>query len=292
MRFLVVDPNVAFATLLSDELERLGHQGDVYGDGEKALAAARADCPDMAFLDMGLGASKVSTLGRALRSLDASVRLVIIPMNGEALPEDVAALSVQGTLPKPFFLPELPERVEQALTAPMGDKAPSQDVAAAPELDARKRVSERESVREPVRDLTEAPESPTQPQFSLDAFNGNRKRVESLMETLSMDVGADGVILARHDDLLAWVGRLNEEEAEALAHVVVQGWRSSAEVARILGQEQLRFEQSIAGGNYLLYAVSVIDAILAVPVKGAALLGLLRQNARRVAKQIAALCLS
>jgi DNA-binding response OmpR family regulator/predicted regulator of Ras-like GTPase activity (Roadblock/LC7/MglB family) len=292
MHFLVVDPNVAFATLLSDELERLGHQGDVYDDGDRALASARADCPDIAFLDMGLGASQVSTLGRALRSLDASVRLVIIPMNGEALPEDVAALSVQGTLPKPFFLPELPERIEQALAAPMDDEALPENAADAPELDARKHVSEPEFVIEPVRDVTEAPGPSTQPQFSLDAFRGNRERVEHLMEALSMDVGADGVILTHHDDLLTWVGRLSEEEAEALAQVVVQGWRSSAEVARILGQEQLRFEQSIAGGNYLLYAVSVIDAILAVPVKGSALLGLLRQIARRVAKQIATLCLS
>jgi CheY-like chemotaxis protein len=294
MQFLVVDPNVSFATLLSDELENLGHNGHITTDGQTALAAAEANHPDMAFLDMGLGASKVARLGQALRSIDAAMRLVIIPLNGESLPEDVKALSVQGVLPKPFFLPELPERIAQVLSTPMGEN--EEILAEALTSSNPNSVEEIEisRVKAPeTRDLTHVLEleSSGQPHFSSDAFNANHERIQNLMENLAMDVGADGVILTQGNTLITWTGRFSEAEANALARVVVQGWKSSAEVARILGQEQLRFEQSIAGGSYLLYAVSVLDAILAVPVKGAALLGLLRQNARRVAKQIAALCL-
>lgn len=291
MHFLVVDPNVAFATLLSDELERLGHQGDKVSDEREALASAAANCPELAFLDMGLGVPQVASLGRALRSLDASVRLVVIPMNGEALPEDIEALSIQGVLPKPFFLPELPDRIEDVLSAPLvgGTVPPTADSSLkSPPIDD---VDARNAVKSSIPDPPEVRQSPTRPRFSPDAFRVNLGRVKRLMESLSSEVGADGVILTYNDDLLTWVGRFNEQEAQALARVVVQGWKSSAEVARILGQEQLRFEQSIAGGSYLLYAVSVVDAILAVPVKGTALLGLLRQNVRRVAKQIAELCL-
>jgi DNA-binding response OmpR family regulator/predicted regulator of Ras-like GTPase activity (Roadblock/LC7/MglB family) len=299
MRFIVVDPNVGFATLLAEELKRLGHHGDRFADEQDALASARVECPDIAFLDMGLGVSQLKALGRALRTLDPSVRLVVIPMNGETLPEEVAALPVQGTLPKPFFLPELPARVERVLTAPLSRDARDEDPIDASLSRPRqgevasesKSLSKSENPRESEEALTQSFEISGRPRFSSDAFNANRKRIESLMETLSREVGADGVILTRDDHLLAWVGRFNENEAETLAQIVVQGWKSSAQVARILGQEQLRFEQSIAGGNYLLYAVSVADAILAVPVKGPALLGLLRQTAREIAKQIAVLCL-
>jgi CheY-like chemotaxis protein len=289
MHFLVVDPNIAFATLLSDELERLGHKGEIVTDGQKALASAKLDCPDMTFLDMGLGVSEVATLGQALRSLDDSMRLVVIPMNGEALPEDVEALSIQGTLPKPFFLPELPDRVEQALSKPLGNESPGLDVVGKSE--SRDPTAAEASEPLNIEDRNEVSGSQAQPRFSPQAFAANRERIQGLMTSLSADVGADGVILTRGENLLTWVGRFNDEEAQALARVVIQGWESSAEVARILGQEQLRFEQSIAGGTYLLYAVSVVDAILAVPVQGAALLGLLRQSVRRIAKQIATLCL-
>lgn len=289
MQFLVVDQNIAFATLLSDELERLGHKGEIATDGQRALASAKVDCPDMAFLDMGLGMSQVATLGQALRSIDASMRLVIIPMNGEALPADVKALSIQGTLPKPFFLPELPDRIEQALSEPLGNGDSHADISGKSDSHSSGDAGASESLRS--EDSKAVSGSQIQPQFSPQAFAANRERIQGLMTSLSADVGADGVLLTRGDDLLAWVGRFNDEEAHALARVVIQGWESSAEVARILGQEQLRFEQSITGGNYLLYAVSVVDAILAVPVQGAALLGLLRQSVRRIAKQIAALCL-
>lgn len=291
MHFLVVDPNVSFATLLSDELKRLGYSGDIAADGQKALAVAETNCPDITFLDMGLGTSQVVRVGRALRSYDAAMRLIIIPLDGEALPKDVAALSVQGILPKPFFLPELPARIEEAFSAPLGADAPDLVEPIAPGSGPVESVSVSRAITPVVQDLTDEPESQAKPQFSLDAFNANRERVQKLMEALAREVGSDGVILARNDTLLTWTGRFSAEEAQALARVVVQGWKSSAEVARILGQEQLRFEQSIAGGSYLLYAVSVLDAILAVPVRGSALLGLLRQNARRVAKRVASLCL-
>ncbi|MBN1250002.1 MAG: hypothetical protein JXC32_20225, partial [Anaerolineae bacterium] len=71
---------------------------------------------------------------------------------------------------------------------------------------------------------------------------------------------------------------------------VLSGSRTSAEMARILGREQLRFEQSIAGGSYLLYALGIQDAILAVTVSGDAPLGLLRHRARATAERIADLC--
>ena len=91
--------------------------------------------------------------------------------------------------------------------------------------------------------------------------------------------------------MLMWVGEFTEEQAEPIAKVVIQGWRSSEEMARILGREQLQFEQSIAGGSYMLYALGVdINAILAVAIRGSATLGMIRHRAREVVEQLSMLC--
>ena len=111
------------------------------------------------------------------------------------------------------------------------------------------------------------------------------------MFELSQEVGADAVLLVYDAGLLTWVGELEQDEAESISEAVIHGWRTSAEVARILGREQLRFEQSLGGGSYMLYALGVNAlAILAVAVRGTAPLGLLRHQARVTADTIATLC--
>ena len=104
-------------------------------------------------------------------------------------------------------------------------------------------------------------------------------------------MGADAVLLTFGGGLLTWVGGLAQLEAESISRAIIHGWRTSAEVARILGREQVRFEQSIAGGDYMLYALSVeVNAIMGVAVRGSAPLGLMRHHARNTVEQIARLC--
>jgi len=287
MRCLVVDANVAFATLLSEELTRLGHEVMVCHSGEEALA--RPTRFDLALLDMGLEAPDAPTLALALRQRDPGVRLVLIPMMGDELQLDADAPSIQGVLPKPFFLPELPERIEAALTAPLElDTAPAPGDAPEPE---------QATVAVEQADPTEARgEAPWR-----DAFARHRDEVAALLGELAYELGADGVLLTDGEGTLHAVGSLPSEEIEALGRAVRQGWQSALEVGRILGREQVRFEQSLAGGDYTLYALGVdgadgacaldgrCDAVLAVAVAGEATLGLLRHRARATTARIAAL---
>lgn len=142
-----------------------------------------------------------------------------------------------------------------------------------------------------VADPEEAEEEPPTG-ISRRAFRMNQGRIESLMGRLANDVGADGVLLTCRQGLLTAVGGLDEAEIESISTAVLHGAHTSAEVARILGREQVRFEQSIAGGSYMLYALGVHDAILAVTVSGDAALGLLRLSARGAAERIADLCIA
>ncbi len=293
MHILVADPTEAFAILLSEELQRHGYTTRVCYSSAEALAAARERRPDMAILDMALEDPDALTLANQLRALDPTIRLMLIPLMGQELPPGAASLSIQGVLPKPFFIPELPGIIEAAFRAPIEAVQPEPQV----EVASPPRKIEPEPPVEPVRPVAAAvavesvgPEMPTEG-LSAETLRAVHPRVLQVMNALMQEAGADLVLLTLGNTVAAWVGRLQEPEAASLARAVVNSWRTSAEIARILGGEQSRFEQSTTGGGFMLYALSVeANAILVVAVRGSAPLGLLRHRARLAAREIARLC--
>ncbi|MBN1874473.1 MAG: response regulator [Anaerolineae bacterium] len=334
---LVADPTEAFAILLSDELKRQGYDTTVCNSGANALAAVQQRMPDMAILDLALEEPDTFTLAAQLRELEPALRLMFIPFMGEDLPPAAASIAVQGVLPKPFFLPELPGMIEAALQAPIEGAAVTflseaepvaepvsvieselmfvEEIEPVPVVETIVQAdSESVLVGEPVVPQAEAlapvvePEAvlfspveaepvvaigPEMPEegLSRDTLRVVRPQVERAMNNLAQEVGADAVLLTLGAALGAWVGQLDATEAEGIGRAVVNGWRTSAEVARILGRKQSRFEQSTDGGDYTLYALSVdTNAIMVVVIRGSATLGLLRHRAREAAEKIARLC--
>lgn len=250
-RILVVDANEAFATLLQQELEGMEMRADVVASGHEALRATAAADYAMAIVDMGLPDLPAAQLVRAMRQEHPDLRLMVIPLEGEEIPAELADVPIQGTLPKPFFLPELPERIRQALSRPL--TAPAQ----AEEAPAR------------------APAEEAPPDFL------------PLMSRLAQEVGAEAVLLIRGGELVAHTGRMSENGVSALTALVADAWRASTRVAQILGKEQLRFEQSIEGAEYLLYSLAITeDLILSVVVAGKVPLGMIRHRAKETAEEI------
>lgn len=285
MRVLVADPNMAFATLLQEELRRQGYEVVEASTCAESLDQARAGTLDLALLDMALDEPGAVALGQQLRELHPTLRLMLIPLMGESLaPEVATSLAIQGILPKPFFLPELPERIGAALRAPL--------------LPLDIKLTEETSPSPSAPEASPAP-APSPKPLVQDAtvielkaqVTRHRRALERVMNGLAQEVGADAVVLTVDDEMATWVGMLSKADAEAMAQAVIQGWVTSAQVARILGREQLRFEQSIAGGDYMLYALSVNAwMILAVAIRGNPALGLLRHRARGAVEEIAGLC--
>jgi CheY-like chemotaxis protein len=325
MRILVVDPNEAFATLLSEELKRKGYDVDMCLNGANALAAARRHTIILAVLDMALAGPDALTLAQQLRNLNGNLRLMLIPLMGETLSLQTTALSVQGVLPKPFFLPDLPGLIQAALDAPLtatvsapdtpepmpaapvsmptSAPAPEDEDIFGPEIGVSPEDETELRVVAPSTEIAITPPAETEAAavieedqeeafgLSYDAFIAHRLEVERLMNALMQDVGVDAVLLTFGGGLLTYVGGLAQAEAESISRAIIHGWRTSAEVARILGREQVRFEQSISGDDYMLYALSVeVNAIMGVAVRGAAPLGLLRHHARATAERIAQIC--
>jgi predicted regulator of Ras-like GTPase activity (Roadblock/LC7/MglB family) len=137
---------------------------------------------------------------------------------------------------------------------------------------------------------TPAPRERIVQAISRRVLRANQEEILQVMRDLVNEAGADAVLLTSETGVLAWAGRLDEAEILSISAAVLDSRRASEAVARVLGREQVRFEQSITGGSYVLYALDIQDAVLAVTVTGSTSLGLLRHHTRSAGESIAALC--
>ncbi|RLC85596.1 MAG: hypothetical protein DRJ03_11185 [Chloroflexi bacterium] len=266
---LIVDSDVAFATILKESLEQDGRYRTTMAasadEARQALAAAEFD---LVVVDLGLPDQDGGAFARDLRKQNPDLRLMLTPLMGEELPLELADLDVQGVLPKPFFFPELPGRVAAALGV-TEDEAP-----------------------EPAKSVTPvAKAAPARPSVSSEERMAVlRERFQDIvqeMNELSREITAEAVILTCGGKLLAHTGRLPAEEADRLAQVAGESWRASARVAQILGREQLRFEQSVEGDEYLFYSLAVAeDIILSVALRANVTLGMVRHRAKSTADRL------
>ena len=256
-RVLIVDPNQAFATMLQQSLEETGnYNASAVNSGREALRAIAAHDYDLVIVDIGLQDVKSPLLLRKLREDHPHLRLMVIPLDGDQPPDELADLDLQGALPKPFFLPELPDRIGAALAQPIGEAAA------------------RTVAQEPV---------PPPPPVPVEEGPG----LVQHMTRLFQEVRAQAVILTNSEELVAHVSRLPTDEVTALAAIIQESWHTSARVAQILGKEQLRFEQSIEGDEYLLYSLALSpETILSVVVEGHIPLGMIRHRAKETAEAV------
>ncbi|MCK4452413.1 MAG: response regulator [Anaerolineae bacterium] len=269
-QILIVDSNKAFATMLQESLEQGSDcRATVATGGDEALQALTTAEFDLAIVDLGLTDPDGATLARALRQQRADLRLMLIPLMGEELPSELADLDVQGVLPKPFFLPDLPGRITDALARPVGG---GPDLAEVTEPDISSGL--------PVVSSDER----------LAVLREHISEIIQEMNALSQEINAEAVILTCRGKLIAHTGRLSAEGSDALAQVVAESWRTSARVAQILGQEQLRFEQSTEGGEYVFYSLAVTqDVILSAALHVSVPLGMIRHRAKSTADALRAL---
>lgn len=273
-QILIVDSDAAFATVLQESLEQSGaYEATVLTSGDEALQALAAARFDLAIVDLGLANPDGATVARALRQQQADLRLMLIPLVGEGLSPELADLDVQGVLPKPFFIPELPGRIADALARPAVKRA---GVAEGAEPEAAAGVAEGVE--------------PGRPFGRLAALRESIPDIVQEMTRLSQEINAEAVILTCADRLIAHTGRLSAEEASGLAQAVAESWQTSARVAQILGREQLRFEQSVEGGEHMFYALAVSeDIILSAALRTSVPLGIIRHRAKATADALRAL---
>lgn len=125
-RILVVDPHSGFAEILCKGLEKGGnYQAVAVPTGQEALQALREAEYQMAIVDVAVSDPGPAELVAAMRAIDPHLRVVLIPPFGQELDEELAALDIQGVLPKPFFVSRLEAQVQEFLQRSVGSEAPA-----------------------------------------------------------------------------------------------------------------------------------------------------------------------
>ncbi len=112
---LVVDDEARITQLARDYLEHAGYRVLTTGDGQAALAAARAAKPDLVVLDLGLPGLDGLDVTRSLRR-ESVVPIIMLTARGEESDKLVGLeLGADDYMVKPFSPKELVARVRAVL---------------------------------------------------------------------------------------------------------------------------------------------------------------------------------
>ncbi|MCX7682126.1 MAG: response regulator [Anaerolineae bacterium] len=279
---LIVDGNEAFATLLKEGLEQIGEfRASIACTGTQALETLRTTGFDMVILDLGLSEPDGVDFARTLRAQHPDLRMMLIPLMGEEVPSELADLDFQGVLTKPFFFPELPEIVGEALKRTVGSGGTS---AAEPTNSEQPPVAP-----SPVASEAAAPEAAGETSVSpmRAGVEKHLRQVNQIMANLAQEIGAEAVILTCGAELLACAGRVSSSDAHALAALVHENRCTSARMAQILGCTPSRFEQSIDWGELIVYSLALVeDILLATALSASVPLGMVRHSTKSTADKL------
>jgi DNA-binding NarL/FixJ family response regulator/predicted regulator of Ras-like GTPase activity (Roadblock/LC7/MglB family) len=288
---LIVDNMEAFATILKEGIEGGGdYEASVATTAIEARNEAERGHLAMVIVDMGLEDEDPVELLKTLRERHPELRLMAIPIDD--LPDEVYALGLQGTLPKPFFLPDIPAQIEAAMTRSVGalpEEEPEPEVEVVAEEPAEpEEPAPAEAAKVAPTPAAPAPAMPAPSPELLAHLASESHRLADHLRHLSRELNAEAVMLTCGDELIAYAGQFARAEAERLARTVSASWQASAQVAIALGREKVRFEQSLhESEDYLLYSLAAVDnGVLSVALRADRPLGMIRYNTKQTAEAL------
>lgn len=271
---LVADPNPIFAEVIADALQRLsGVQVLVAATGPETLRRAAEAAPQLVVLDGDLPECSLAELIKALRGPAPALPVIVMPVEGAGLPADI---TLQGVLPKPFFMPDLAGLVNQLLGPPPAAASPapaprpiSEPPATKPRPALGAHTSHTGLLRARVASVSPPPPPAEIKHPVPPAANGTpaapltapptvalpadvRRRVESRIELLSHALRDEPVFLTQAERLVLGVPRLSGPATAALVDMIRRAWEtpeSPREVIRFVGDSET--------ARYMLYSVRV-----------------------------------
>ena len=225
---LIVTTDAMFAKRLSTSLEQEGYR--VYaakGKGEAVVRADEQNC-STAFLDLELSEKFVSELGRALRTLNPTIKLILF--SDEDTPPALDDL-------RPWTLARKPARTPELLT--MLKNTPT------PQPQPNRAINESPAVRLPEPETQELP------------WLQDVTKAAQHLTRLTLESSAQAAVITRKDALWAYAGQLSQNAAKELAVTVTRHWDGQK------GSDLLRFVRLEATkAEHMLYATRLADEVV------------------------------
>ncbi|MCB0208920.1 MAG: response regulator [Anaerolineae bacterium] len=296
---LVVDYDEGFGAMLKDGLNNTGQFVATWAEtGSDALQSVVEENYELVIIDVGLPDMKPDKLIQGIRHAKNGIKIMLIPMIGQKLPAYLESLDIDGILPKPFFVGDLPDLVNEAL-----GRSP-QPVVAAPRPPARTVVADKPAeishesnnhdsvppvqAAAVVDSLTPTLNIPIVPQETIRFLRANEVEILRVLSDLNREVRAEAILLVAGVNLIAQSGMLSRNQCEDLAVLVAQSSQAAAQAARFLGERAGRFTQSLhEGGAYRLYTLTLGEGILlSLALSTNVPLGMIRHQCRQIADKL------
>jgi CheY-like chemotaxis protein len=291
---LVIDSDEGFGNMLKDGLINSGHyQAKCVHTGSNALEAVVEEHFDMVVIDMALTDMSPITLVQAIREAKSGMRIMMIPLIGQDLPDQVKSLDINGVLTKPFFVGDLPDLINQALGLPTaavssGVPAPAPIPTPLPPTRAPAPKAEDKPASPAVTPETQTTVIATVPQETIRFLRANESEILRLLDDLNIEVRAEAILLIAGGELIAQAGMLDRNHCHELTVLVAQSSQAAAHAAQFLGEKGGSFSQSLHEGEaYRLYTLTLSEGILlSLALSSNVPLGMIRHQCRQVAEQL------
>jgi CheY-like chemotaxis protein len=273
--------------------------------GNDALQAVVEQAFDLVIIDMALTDMPAAKLVQGIREAKNGMRIMMIPLIGQDLPDKIKALEINGILTKPFFVGDLPDLIDQAtgqrksvppvraVPLPAKPTAPPpapQPVAPSPAPAVPRTIPAPAVVESAiVVDENSSLTFVTVPQETIRYLRANETEILRLLDDLNREVRAEAILLIAGLELIAQAGMLSRPQCQELTLLVAQSSQAAAQAASFLGERAGRFAQSLhEGSEYRLYSLSLGEGILlSLALSSNVPLGMIRHQCRQTADQLA-----
>jgi REP element-mobilizing transposase RayT/CheY-like chemotaxis protein len=221
---LIVSTDAKFAQVLLHGLEQEGYRVQITKGKGEAVVRADEENASLAFLDMDMGYRTVLEIGQALRMLNPEIRLVVF--SREDVPPDLDELHPWMLSPKPYFLPDVLNMLNDNFTPPS-------------------RFSNMPTQRDVQTSDSSLP------------WLGDVTRAAQHLTRLTLESSAQAALITRGDSLWAYAGQLSQGAAKELAMAVTRHWDGQK------GSDLLRFVRLEATkAEHMLYATRLADDVV------------------------------
>jgi CheY-like chemotaxis protein len=294
---LVVDPDEGFGYMLKEGLQNTGQYSATWvHTGGEALQAVVEKNFDLVIIDIAVSDMPPPKLVQAIRDAKNGIKIMMIPMMGQDLPDRLKKLEINGVLPKPFFVGDLPNLIDEALgrpkrrsltptpvpvkveVAPVSASPPATPPLASPPP-AQPETGGSQALMTPLVVV---------PQETIRFLRANEAEILRSLSDLNREVRAEAILLIAGVELIAQSGMLSRDHCQELAVLVAQSSQAAALAAQFLGERAGRFTQSLhEGGAYRLYTLTLGEGILlSLALSTNVPLGMIRHQCRQIAEQL------
>ena len=268
---LVVTSTPGFGELIQETLEKTGAYRVLLVDSSlEALTCAQNIPFALAILDFDLGDKALLDFARSIKAICENIFLVAIPPDNNLQHPNLAQLPIDGYLSKPFYLPDLLEKITGILDGCSVPVSPvPQDRSISAEHPATKSD---ENAWDWLQDVNRAAQHLTR---------------------LTLESSAQAALIVRQGELWAYAGQFDQLTAQGLAKAVsrlsvdccqsaARGSAAAVDIVRVVHLET-------TGGEYLVYITPLTgDAVLAMAFEAATPLSTIRAQANSLARALIA----